>query len=541
MTAWTGTWRLTVLALRRDRVKLPAWIVGLGIFVAATTAMFNQSLAAQADLVRETQLVATNAGMRMIGFTAGPSVGGYMLHREFVTLSVLAALMSALAVVRHTRQNEELGRAEVLGATVVGRSAPLAAAVVVAVLANLLLALTLGLGIWVTGQAAAGSFLAGASVAGVGLVFVGVAAVASQLASTTRGAVGTSAALLGLAFLVSGVGNMIGSVDAAGLRVTSAWPVWLSPMGWGQQTRPFEPDARWWPLALCLGLMGVVLVLALVLVGHRDLGRGMLPERRGHPHAAATLLSPAGLVWRQQRGVLAGWAAGMLAFGLIFGSLTEQIKDIKGPAADFYTEMSGADEVVEGFRASMLGMAGMFIAIYAVQVLLRLRSEEASGTAESVLAAAVPRSHLVLAHVLNAVVGSLLLVELFAVSMALATGAVTGDATSQVSELAPAALVQLPAILALAMAVVTLIGLLPRAAVALSWLLLVATFVIGPMFGPGLGLPRWVQDLSPFTHVPMLPAAELTPAPLAVLSLVAVTLAVAGTVALRRRDLVLPA
>lgn len=541
MTAWTGTWRLAVLALRRDRVKLPAWIVGLGIFVAATTAMFNQSLAAQADLVRETRLVATNAGMRMIGLTAGPSVGGYMLHREFVTLSVLAALMSALAVVRHTRQNEELGRAEMLGATVVGRSAPLAAAVIVAVLANVLLAVTLGLGIWVTGQTAAGSFLAGASVAGVGLVFVGVAAVACQLAATTRGAVGTSAALLGLAFLVSGVGNMIGSVDAAGLRVASAWPVWLSPMGWGQQTRPFEPDARWWPLVLCLGLMGVVLALALVLVGHRDLGRGMLPERRGHSHATATLLSPAGLVWRQQRGVLAGWAVGMLAFGLIFGSLTEQIKDIKGPAADFYTEMSGADEIVEGFRASMLGMAGMFIAIYAVQVLLRLRSEEASGTAESVLAAAVPRSRLVLAHVLNAAIGALLLVELFAVSMALATGAVTGDPTSQVRELAPAALVQLPAILALAMAVVTLVGLLPRAAVALSWTVLVTTFVIGPMFGPGLGLPRWVQDLSPFTHVPMLPAAELTLTPLAVLSLVAVTLAATGTLALRHRDLVLPA
>jgi len=541
MTAWAGTLRLTVLALRRDRVKLPAWIVGLGLFVASTTAMFNQSLAAQADLLRETQLVAANAGMRMIGFTAGPSVGGYMLHREFVTLSVLAALMSVLTVVRHTRQNEELGRAEMLGATVVGHNAPLAAAVLVAVLATVLLALSLGLGIWVTGQPATGSLLAGASVAGVGLVFVGVAAVACQLAATTRGAVGASAALLGLAFLVSGVGNMIGTVDEAGLRVTSAWPVWLSPMGWGQQTRPFEPDARWWPLALCLGSLAVVLALALVLVRHRDMGRGMLPERPGNSRAATTLLSPVGLVWRQQRGVLAGWSVGLLAFGLIFGSLTEQIKTIKGPAADFYTEMSGADEIVEGFRASMLGMAGMFIAIYAVQVLLRLRSEEATGTAESVLAAAVPRSRLVLAHVLNAAIGSLLLVEVFAVSMALATGAATGDPTTQVAELAPAALVQVPAILAIAMAVVTLIGLLPRAAVALSWLLLVTTFVIGPMFGPGLGLPDWVQDLSPFTHVPMLPAADLSLAPLAVLSVVAVALAATGTAAFRHRDLALPA
>ena len=61
MSGLTGTVRLTRLALRRDRVTLPAWILGLGFFIAATTAMFNKSLADPVDLVRETQLVATNA------------------------------------------------------------------------------------------------------------------------------------------------------------------------------------------------------------------------------------------------------------------------------------------------------------------------------------------------------------------------------------------------------------------------------------------------------------------------------------------------
>ena len=71
---------------------------GLGLFVAATTACSSDSLAVHADLVRETRLVATNAGMRLLGLTSGPSVGGYMLHREYVTLAVLAALMSTFAV-----------------------------------------------------------------------------------------------------------------------------------------------------------------------------------------------------------------------------------------------------------------------------------------------------------------------------------------------------------------------------------------------------------------------------------------------------------
>src|SRR3954469_6569952 len=102
MTPWTGTRRLTRLALRRDRYTLTAWILGLGAFVAVTTAMFEASLSTRQDLGRETALVASNTGRRMVGLVSGPTVGGYTLHREYVMLAVLAALMSALAVARHT-------------------------------------------------------------------------------------------------------------------------------------------------------------------------------------------------------------------------------------------------------------------------------------------------------------------------------------------------------------------------------------------------------------------------------------------------------
>jgi ABC-2 type transport system permease protein len=50
-------------------------------------------------------------------------------------------LVSLLLVIRHTRTEEETGRRELLGATVVGRHAGLAAALTVALGANLTLAL----------------------------------------------------------------------------------------------------------------------------------------------------------------------------------------------------------------------------------------------------------------------------------------------------------------------------------------------------------------------------------------------------------------
>jgi ABC-2 type transport system permease protein len=65
--------------------------------------------------------------------------------------------------------------------------------------------------------------------------------------------------------------------------------------------------------------------------------------------------------------------------------------------------------------------------------------------------------------------------------------------------------------------------------------------VVGPMFGPGLDLPGWLQDVSPFTHSPKVPAMTVTAAPLLALTSVGIGLAALGLGALRRRDLHLPA
>ena len=69
----------------------------------------------------------------------------------------------------------------------------------------------------------------------------------SQLSSTARGANGLAMAALAVAFVVSGVGNMLGGVDDSGMVAYSAWPTWLSPIGWGFEMRPFGGD-RWWLL-----------------------------------------------------------------------------------------------------------------------------------------------------------------------------------------------------------------------------------------------------------------------------------------------------
>ena len=210
MNALTGTGRLVRLALRRDRLVLAAWVVGLTVFLAMTTHMSVQGLPTQQDVVTQTQFMAANPGMRLLSLSAGASVGAYAMSRSYLTLAILAAVMSILAVVRHTRQSEERGRDELLRAGVVGPAASLAAAVVVALAANAVLAPLLALAMIANGQPAAGSLAAGAAIAAVGVAFTGVAAATSQVSSTGRGANGLAMAVLAVAFVVSGVGNMLG-------------------------------------------------------------------------------------------------------------------------------------------------------------------------------------------------------------------------------------------------------------------------------------------------------------------------------------------
>lgn len=541
MSGFTGTLRLLRLALWRDRLVLPAWILGMAAFLAATTALFEDSYSAHPELLRpDTQIVVENPGMRVLGLVTGPSVGGYTLHRDALTLAVLAAMMSVLAVVRHTRQAEELGREEMLAAGVVGRYASVSAAVAVAVVANLLLAVLLGLAMLVAGQPAAGSLVGGASIALVGVTFAGVAAVTAQLVSTTRAATGLAGAALGVAFLLAALGNMLGTVDSVALRVTSAWPSWLSPIGWGQQMRPFA-DNLWWPLVLAAAAAASLFGLAVVLVDRRDVGQGMWPERRGAAHASPALLSPTGLVWRLQRGALLGWAVGLLGFGLVFGALSDRIEGLKGAATDWYATFGGDVDLIGAYWASMMQIAGMAVAGYVVTLMLRLRHDEAQGTLEPVLGTAVSRLRWLGAYAVNALAGAAVLLLVYAAAMGLTGGQALGGTSALLRDLVAAALVQIPAIAVLGAAVALVVMVWPRWSVGLSWVLVVVSVFVGPMFGPSLGLPVWLLDLSPFTHVPNAPAVAISYGPLLGLGLAGALLAALAVFVLRRRNLMLPA
>jgi ABC-2 type transport system permease protein len=231
----------------------------------------------------------------------------------------------------------------------------------------------------------------------------------------------------------------------------------------------------------------------------------------------------------------------LLGFGLILGSMAKQVAESPGTADNFYSRAADTGVLLDAYRGSMAQMASMFVAMYVVQVLLRMRSEEASGTLEPVLATGMTRTRWVAAHAVSALIGATFLAMGYCLALGLGAGLAMGDLGTEMSDMALAGVAQLPSILVMGAVVLFVIAVLPRWAVPLCWSLLIAAFVLGPMFGPTLALPEWLQNVSPFTHAPPVPAADLSAgAPVALLG-VFVAVAATGLLVIRRRDLVLPA
>jgi len=538
--ALSGSGALARLAARRDRIMLPAWVYVITALIASNSYSLNKlypTAAARAGLAgsggRNPALVF------LYGRLSGDSLGAVSAWRYGVWAAIAAALMSVFLVVRHTRADEEAGRGELVGSAAVGRLAPLTAALGVAAAASAVLTVLLLAALLFLGLPAAGSAVFALVITTCGLAFAALAAVAAQLAAGARAARGMAIGLLGAAYLLRAVGD-------AGGASGPGWLTWLSPLGWTELARPYTEN-RWWVLALPLALTAAAIAAAYALAALRDHGAGLLPDQPGRATAppwlrGARFLPTLGLAWQQQRGTLAGWAAGFAFTFAASGAAAKGIGSLLGGSTQLrqaFTRLGGQAGITDAYLAAIMSLAGLAAAAYATSAVLRLRAEEGAGRAEPLLATAAGRVRWGLGHVAVAVAGTVLLLAVAGVAAGLGYGLRTGSAGPEVARLLGAALVQLPASLAVAGAAVALFGLAPRACVAGAWSVLAVVVVIA-LFGQILRLSGWIAGISPFTHVPKLPGAVLTlsatGAPLLWLSMAALALAAAGLAGLRRRD-----
>ena len=527
-SSFAGLGQLVRFVLRRDRIRIGLWALGIIGLVIATLASITGLYNTPADLERYARTVQ---GSTALIIQAGPgyglddpTTGAVVMNEVGIWTLVAVGLMSVFMMVRHTRTEEETERAEMIRALPVGRHAQLAAALIGTAIANVIVAVGVMVSLVAYDLGLVGSVAFAASMVGVGLVFAGVAAVSAQLAGGSRAALAIGGAAIAVSFVVRAIGDVNGGTLS-----------WLSPLGWGQAIRAYA-DERWWVLALPVAGTAALVAVAVELQSRRDLGAGMLPQRAGPAVGGPRLATPLALAVRLQRGSVIGWTVGVGLLAFFYGIVANQAESIieDNPEMEDFIAQLGEGSITDAFLSTSVLILALMATGFTVASVLRLRSEELANRADPLLATKTPRHRWAMSHVTVSVGGTVLVMLATGLLIGLGLAAASGD-TSEVWPLVGAAMVMVPAMLVFAGVSLALFGWSPRWSIV-TWGFFAFALVAG-MLGGVLDLPQWVMNLSPFEHVPALPSASMEWLPIAGLSVAGLLLASVGLWALDRRDI----
>lgn len=525
MNRFAGTGEAIRFALRRDRLIIPFSLVGLVGWMVVYVISYVSLYGTQAELDALKQSVAGNPALIAIhGPTGGlGTLGGTTAWESVPAISIISGVFAMFSVIRHSRAEEEDGRTELLLTSGSGRLAPLTAALAVTSATLTVAAAGYVAVLAIGGYGIGPSILLASAVLGFGLVITGTTAVFAQITQKARAARGLVGIVIGVAWLLRAIGDTGNGVLT-----------WFSPLGWAQQTRPFW-DNLWWPLLLPLTASALAVLLSFWLLARRDIGGGLIQPRPGPDHASPSILHPLGFSFRLHRGSVIAWTAMLLVYAVAIGAISNNIEDIlKSSAAVTEAFASAGTDLLDSFFASILTVIAVLGAGFTVSAVLRPHSEESHDRASLLLSAPLGKVRWAASHVLIAYLASALMISLTGLGLGIGLGFASGD-FSRTSELFASGFAQVPAMWVTGGLALLLFGISSRLG-PLAWGLFAAFILIWTLASFG-DLPRWIVDLSPFSHTPAVPAVPVDLAPLLIMTLLSLAFTAAGLALWRRRDL----
>jgi len=525
-----NTGRLARLILRRDRIHLPIWLSSIAVITIITAPAFTSLYSTEQDRRAIAETMRNPAMTAMVGPGYGLdnyTAGAMMAHQMLLFTAIAVAIMTILLVTRHTRADEEDGRVEMIRSLPVGRLSNLSAATFVLLGTNVLLAFIIGFGLYALGIGTMdfeGSLLYGAALGATGIFFTAITALFAQLSDNSRGTIGYSFAVLGVAYLIRAVGD-----------VSNETLAWFSPLGWILRSEVYVNN-YWWPIILTLGVALVIVTLALYLNSIRDLDAGFIPAKPGRKNASAFLQSPLGLALKLQRTGIIAWAIGMFILGASYGSVlgdlesfietNEMMRELLAPAEGF--------SLTEQYLTMLMSIISMICTIPPLMMILKLKGEEKKNRTEHLLARAVSRTRFMGGYTLISFIGGFVML-LLAVLGLWSAGTAAMDNPIAFGTTFNAAMVYLPAMWVMTGVAVLLIGFVPRAA-GLTWLYLGYSFIV-VYLGGLLQFPEWMGRLSPFGNIPKVPIEAINFINILVLTTITLVLIVIGFMRYNKRDI----
>lgn len=519
------------------RVARPAVLWGLvfGAGIASTMAAYRSSFPSAESRANVARTIEGNPAFEAIfGLTRDMgTVAGYTAYKIMFTLVIIGAIWGLLIATRVLRGEEDAGRWELLLAGQTTRRAAtrqatfgLAVGLVALWVPTAVLTVVVGRTRDVGIGAGASVFFATAVITPV-LMFMAIGVFVSQLAPTRRDANRMGALVLAVAYIVR---------MAADSDPSIGWLRWTSPLGWIEELHPLT-GSRFVGFVPILVLSVVLVAASVYIAARRDAGAGALAGRDSSSPRTFLLGGQAGLTVRLTWPTIVAWLVGFAATGLAFGLVTQAAgQSLRGsPTLERVIARLGATGTgAVTYLGFVFVIAAGLVSIAVAGQISAVRNEEAGGHLDNLLVGPVSRRRWL--GVRLAVGAGLVVLASLVTGVAAWIGATTQHAAVGFGDLLEAGLnVAPPAIFVLGVGALVY-GVLPRAAIGVTYGLVAWSFLIETFAGI-TDSAHWLRETSPLLHITPAPAADPDWTAAAWLIGLGLLAAVIGVMAFARRDL----
>ncbi|MCL2372996.1 MAG: hypothetical protein FWC78_06305 [Defluviitaleaceae bacterium] len=275
-----NTFKLTGFILKREKVNSTVWIAALvGTNALLVLLMGFSILTDTAERIEMLAMLENPSLQAMIGPMHSMNTYDFgSIYTLFMLLmmAIPVAIMNIFHVIRHTRADEELGRYEVLRSLPSGRLSNINAAMLSALILNVVIAAGFTITMWLTmgvvesGRGFMPALLWGVSLGAVGFTFAAVAALFSQLSASSRGAMGFSFFVMAIFYFTRAGADQDLSRESEALAL-------ISPFGLISRSWIYVYN-YWWPVLVVLGIGLVFAAFAYWVCSFRDIDQGVIPQ-----------------------------------------------------------------------------------------------------------------------------------------------------------------------------------------------------------------------------------------------------------------------
>jgi len=530
MKQFANTSTLLRFTLKRDRLFLSLWIIGIVAFSLFCAPLFTEVAKSPAELAVYAETMKNPAMVALCGpVYAEPYTYGVMYTQLMVVwILVLIGIMNIFIVARYTRKDEEEGRLELMRSLPVGRLAIISSTWIIAILANFLIAFTSAMGLVLFGiesMTMAGCLLLGGVFFLVGIFFAAVSMLLSQLCATSRGMTGGSFLVLGVFYLIAAIGNVFDNILA-----------YFSPFSIVFKLSPFVRN-HIFPLSIVLIGALITAIIAVHFNVKRDLGAGLLPHRHGRAHAQAFLSSPFGLAFRLMKKQIISWLIIIFILGVLYGAVFGDFEAFisQNEMLQMILATDAGENMILSFMTYVILIMSLITSIPVINCVLKLRTEEKKNRLESIYACSISKTEQFSAYIIIAIILSVLLQVVLSFGIWLSASVVMEE-TIPFIDVMITGLVKLPGIWMFAGISALLIGLLPKLT-ALVWAYFGLSFFVIYM-GRLMDIPDVFINLSAFGLLPNYPIDEFRVFPFLAITVIAVILFIIGVTSYKERDIV---